>query len=157
MSLDSLASCGNIKNPSTVVMTSGPVAGRCTECLLGSHHELHSVLVLGIKMSFFKITFSLLIYLTFSFSVLMQTNSSWKAANVGPRSLRTVTMFSAGRVETWAVFAHLSCFIYLFFLRHSEMHPSPTLSHLEDWMYTWEGLEESHYFFKIPQLSCLNK
>lgn len=97
MSLDSLASCVNVKNLSTVVVTSVPAAGGLTGCLLGSHHELGSVL--GIKMSFFKITFSLLIYLTFSFSVLMQTSSSWKASKVGPRSLRTVTMYSAGRVE----------------------------------------------------------
>lgn len=53
--------------------------------------------------------------LTFNFSdllfVLMQTNRSWKAATVGPRSLRTVTTFSAERVGTWAGFAH--SFIYL--------------------------------------------
>lgn len=69
------------------------------------------MLALGIKMSSFKITFSLLISLTFSLTVLMQTNRAWKAAKVGPRSLRTVTMFSAGRVGTWAGFAH--SFIYL--------------------------------------------
>lgn len=67
---------------------------------IGQPTMSHTVLVLGIKMAFFKITSSLLIYLTFSFSVLMQTNSSWKAAKVGPRSFRTVTMFSAGRVGT---------------------------------------------------------
>lgn len=33
----------------------------------------------------------------------MQTNSSWKAAKVGPRRLSSVTMFSAGRVGTWAM------------------------------------------------------
>lgn len=99
MSLYSLASCVTIKNLSTVVVTPVPAAGILMEYLLGSHHEPHSVLVVGIKMSF-KITFSLLIYLTFSFSVLMQTNSSWKAAKVGPRGMSTVTMFSAGRVWT---------------------------------------------------------
>lgn len=81
------------------MVTPVPAAGILMECLLGSHHEPHSVLVLGIKMSL-KITFSLLIYLTFSFGVLMQTNSSWKAAKVGPRGLSTVTMFSTGRVGT---------------------------------------------------------
>ena len=52
------------------------------------------------KMSSFKITFLLLIHLTFSFSVLMQTNISWKAAKMGPRSLSTLTMFSGRRVGT---------------------------------------------------------
>lgn len=76
-----------------------PAVGIPTECLLGSHQEPHSVLVLGIKISF-KITFSFLIYLTFSLSVLMQANSSWKVAKVGPRGLSTVTIFLAGRVGT---------------------------------------------------------
>lgn len=52
------------------------------------------VLVLDVKTSSFKETFSLLIHLPL---VLMQTNSSWKAARVDPRSLRTVTRFLA----TW--------------------------------------------------------
>lgn len=110
MSLFYLACCVNIKNSSTVV-TSVPAAGVCTPRVSSSHQEPCTVLALGIKMSSFKITFSLLISLTFSLTVLMQTNRSWKAAKVGPRSLRTVTMFSAGRVGTWAGFAH--SFIYL--------------------------------------------
>lgn len=152
MSLCSLASCVTIKNLSTVVVIPVPAAGILMECLLSSHHEPHSVLVLGIKMSF-KITFSLLIYLTFSFSVLMQTNSSWKAAKVGPRGLSTVTMFLAGRVRTWAMFAHLSCFIYFFFI--ATMCPSQTLSHLEGCMFVWEGLNKSLCFFKVLHFSCL--
>lgn len=111
MSLYCLLSCVNIRKLSTVV-TSVP-ADLLSACRLGGHHEPCAVLVLAIKISFFKITFSLLIYLTFAFSVLMQTKSSWKAARVSPRSLSTITMFLAGRVGTWAVFVRLGYFIYL--------------------------------------------
>ena len=61
------------------------------------------------KTSSFKIIFSLLMHLTFSFPVLRQTNSPWKVAKMGPRSLSPVTMFSARRVGTWSVFAHFVC------------------------------------------------
>lgn len=148
MPLYCLLSCVNIRKLSTVV-TSVP-ADVLSACRLGGHHEPCAVLVLAIKISFFKITFSLLIYLTFAFSVLMQTKSSWKAARVSPRSLSTITMFLAGRVGTWAVFVHLGYFIYLLDFSLLQLNdPSLTLLHLEGCMCAWEGLEESLYYFKI--------
>lgn len=77
------------------MVTSVPAAGVLTECVLGSHRA-----GAGYKDVLFQnylLTFNLSDLL---FSVLTQTNSSWKAAKVGPRSLGTVTVFSAGRVGT---------------------------------------------------------
>ena len=108
------------------------------------------VLVLGMKTSSFKIIFSLLMHLTFSFPVLRQTNSPWKVAKMGPRSLSPVTVFSARRVGTWSVFAHFLCLCVL----------SVMLDSATPWIVThhvplsmgfprqehWSGLPFPHFF-----------
>lgn len=77
------------------MVTSVPAAGVLTECVLGSH--LAGAGYKDVLFQNYLLTFNLSDLL---FSVLTQTNSSWKAAKVGPRSLGTVTMFLAGRVGT---------------------------------------------------------